>query len=107
MDSHRRSKLLHLHETEFSSVRKGKSCQHATLPHRVVNELELLLVAHPGEFGLVSGDRNAFLIISGRARGHDYDGSPSGSGRRGARALRAWRRSGSPSAGGIQSLIGR
>lgn len=33
----------------------------------MVDELELLLITHPGEFDLVGGDRNAFLIVLGRA----------------------------------------
>jgi len=39
-----------------------------------MNELELLLIAHPGEFDLISDDRSAFLSILGRARGHGHDG---------------------------------
>jgi len=35
--------------------------------HRNINKLELLLISHPGEFGLISGDR------SGKAQRHDYD----------------------------------
>jgi len=50
-----------------------------------VDALELLLITHPGEFDLVGSDRNAFLIVLGRARGHDYDGQVGGSGRSEAR----------------------
>ena len=70
------SKLLYLHETELSS--EGK-CKHTTSSHRNIDELELLLISHPGEFDLVSGDR------SGGAQRHDYNGQVGGSGGSGVR----------------------
>ena len=50
-----------------------------------MNELELLLVAHPGEFNLVSNGRSPFLIIFARDLGHGYGGQAVvlGEGRRG------------------------
>jgi len=39
-----------------------------------MDELELLLIAHPGEFDLISSGHSAFLSIFVRARGHGHNG---------------------------------
>lgn len=80
-----------------SRLRERENVSTRHLPHICVNGLELLLIAHPGEFDLVSGDGRAFLSIFGRARGHGHDdGEESDSGRRRVRARRIYP-SGSPS----------
>ena len=75
--------LVYLHETEVSSAR-GRMLACDTIPGDA-DGLELLLIAHPGEFDLVSSDGNAFLITFDRARGHDCGIQVGGSGRRRAK----------------------
>lgn len=62
-----------MHEAEIPSARQGKR-QPTTLPWGDLNELELLSVAHPGEFNLVSSSRDPFLVLFDRGLGHDCDG---------------------------------
>jgi hypothetical protein len=44
--------------------------QHMALSYRSVDRLEFLLVTHSGEFDLISSDRDGFLVVFDRARGH-------------------------------------
>ena len=58
------------------------------LPRGEVNELELLLVAHPGEFNLVGSSADPFLIILDNGLGHDCGGQVVVLGEERRRALR-------------------